>query len=63
MYKYEIILYWRDEDLAFVAEVPEFSGCMARCDAREAAHRHVNRSGLTPRARSAIQYPNPRASV
>jgi predicted RNase H-like HicB family nuclease len=26
---YEIIIYWSDEDGAFVAEVPELSGCMA----------------------------------
>ena len=29
MYKYEIIIYWSEEDHAFVAEVPELSGCMA----------------------------------
>ncbi len=27
--KYEIILYWSDEDAAFIAEVPELPGCMA----------------------------------
>lgn len=27
--KYEIIIFWRDEDKAFVAEVPELPGCMA----------------------------------
>ncbi len=27
--KYEIIIYWSDEDKAFVAEVPELPGCMA----------------------------------
>ena len=27
--KYEIIIYWSSEDNAFVAEVPELSGCMA----------------------------------
>lgn len=26
---YEIIIYWSDEDGAFVAEVPELPGCMA----------------------------------
>ena len=25
-YKYEIIIYWSDEDQAFVAEVPELPG-------------------------------------
>ena len=29
MKRYEIILYWSDEDEAFVAEVPELPGCMA----------------------------------
>lgn len=28
-YRYEIILYWSDEDEAFIAEVPELPGCMA----------------------------------
>jgi predicted RNase H-like HicB family nuclease len=27
--KYEIILYWSNEDQAFVAEVPELPGCAA----------------------------------
>ena len=27
--KYEIIIYWSDEDNSFVAEVPELPGCMA----------------------------------
>ena len=29
MNKYEIIIYWSDEDETFIAEVPELSGCMA----------------------------------
>ena len=29
MHKYEIIIYWSDEDNSFVAEVPELLGCMA----------------------------------
>ena len=27
--KYEIIIFWSEEDDAFVAEVPELPGCMA----------------------------------
>lgn len=27
--KYEIIIFWSDEDEAFVADVPELPGCMA----------------------------------
>ena len=26
---YEVIIYWSEEDQAFIAEVPELSGCMA----------------------------------
>jgi predicted RNase H-like HicB family nuclease len=29
MSKYEVIIYWSDEDGAFLAEVPELPGCMA----------------------------------
>ena len=29
MNKYEIIVYWSQEDTAFIAEVPELAGCMA----------------------------------
>ncbi len=28
-YHYEVIIYWSDEDQAFIAEVPELSGCAA----------------------------------
>ncbi len=27
--KYEIIIYWSQEDSSFIAEVPELPGCMA----------------------------------
>lgn len=27
--RYEIIIYWSDEDASFIAEVPELPGCMA----------------------------------
>jgi len=27
--KYEMIIYWSNEDKTFVADVPELSGCMA----------------------------------
>jgi predicted RNase H-like HicB family nuclease len=29
MHKYEVIIYWSQEDTAFIAEVPELPGCMA----------------------------------
>ena len=27
--KYEVIIYWSEDDQAFIAEVPELSGCIA----------------------------------
>ena len=29
MSKYELIIYWSDDDQAFIAEVPELPGCAA----------------------------------
>jgi predicted RNase H-like HicB family nuclease len=34
MSKYEIIMYWSDEDNMFIAEVPELPGCMADGETR-----------------------------
>lgn len=28
-YRYEVIIYWSDEDNSYVAEVPELPGCMS----------------------------------
>ena len=44
MYKYEIILYWSNNDAAFVAEVPELPGCMAHGDTQESALKNVNQA-------------------
>ncbi len=37
MCKYEIIMYWSDEDQVFITEVPELPGCMAHGDTQETA--------------------------
>ena len=37
MNKYEVIIYWSEEDSAFVAEVPELPGCAAHGVTQEAA--------------------------
>lgn len=37
MDKYEIIIYWSEEDKVFVAEVPELPGCMAHGGTQELA--------------------------
>ena len=35
--KYGIVIYWSDEDEAFVAEAPELPGCAAHGETQEAA--------------------------
>ena len=42
MYKYEIIIYWSNEDEAFIAEVPELPGCMAHGKSTEEALKNAN---------------------
>ena len=37
MNKYEVIIYWSEEDQVFVAEVPELPGCAAHGPTQEAA--------------------------
>lgn len=42
MYRYEIILYWSNEDACFIAEVPELPGCMAHGDTQQTALVNIN---------------------
>ena len=35
--KYEIIIYWSNEDQSYIAEVPELKGCMAHGNSYEMA--------------------------
>jgi predicted RNase H-like HicB family nuclease len=37
MFKYETIIYWSDEDEAYLAEVPELPGCIAHGNSYESA--------------------------
>jgi len=37
MHRYEILIYWSDEDQVFIAEVPELPGCMAHGETQEEA--------------------------
>ena len=39
--KYELIIYWSEEDKAFIAEVPELPGCMADGETYEQAVKNV----------------------
>jgi predicted RNase H-like HicB family nuclease len=41
MPRYEIIIYWSEEDHVFVAEVPELAGCLAHGDTEETALKNV----------------------
>ncbi len=42
MQKYEITIYWDDDDKIFVAEVPELAGCMAHGETQIDAVQNVN---------------------
>ena len=44
MHKYEIIIYWSDEDKIFVAEVPELKGCMAHGKTQTEAVKNINQA-------------------
>ena len=39
--KYEIIIYWSNEDERFIAEVPELAGCMSDGESYQEALRNV----------------------
>jgi predicted RNase H-like HicB family nuclease len=41
MPKYEVIIYWSQEDQAFIAEVPELPGCAADGKTYQEALRNV----------------------
>ena len=41
MYKYEIIIYWSNDNESFIAEVPELAGCMADGKTVESALENV----------------------
>jgi len=39
--KYEVIIYWSQEDQAFIAEVPELLGCVADGETYQEALQNV----------------------
>jgi len=41
MSKYEVIIYWSDEDKAYIAEVPELPGCVSDGSTYQEALSHV----------------------
>ena len=44
MDRYEIIIFWSNEDQALIADVPELPGCMAHGETHEAALTEVKQA-------------------
>ena len=44
MDKYEIIIYWSEDDKAFIAEVPELAGCLAHGNTHASALANVRKA-------------------
>lgn len=58
MDKYEIIIYWSEEDGAFIAEIPELPGCMAHGPTHEAALKNA-KSALRLWIKTAVEFGDP----
>lgn len=41
-WKYEVVIYWSNDDSAFVADVPELPGCMAHGETQSKALESAN---------------------
>lgn len=41
MNKYEIIIFWSEQDNSFIAEIPELKGCIAHGETHDEALRQV----------------------
>jgi predicted RNase H-like HicB family nuclease len=41
MYKYEIIIYWDEQDRIYIADVPELPGCSAHGDTYDVALNNI----------------------
>ena len=44
MHKYQITVYWSNEDGVYLAEAPELPGCMAHGDSQEAALENIGQA-------------------
>ena len=42
MHRHEVVLYWSDDDDAFIAEAPELPGCIAHGDTQANALDNIN---------------------
>ena len=63
---YEMIIWWSDEDGAFVVEVPELPGCMAHGGTRQEATRNAEdaiRLWLKIAKDDGLEIPRPRGRL
>lgn len=63
---YEMIVWWSDEDAAFVVEVPELPGCMAHGKTRQSAIRNAQdaiRLWLKTAKEDGVEIPRPRGRL
>ena len=44
MHKYEIVIFWSDEDSVFIAETPELAGCIAHGATQAEALKNINQA-------------------
>ncbi len=58
MDKYEIIIYWSEEDQVFISEVPELPGCMAHGETHETALTNI-RSAVNLWIQTAKEFNDP----
>jgi len=58
MDKYEIIIYWSEEDQVFIAEAPELPGCMAHGNSHESALSNI-RSAMELWMETAREFKDP----
>jgi predicted RNase H-like HicB family nuclease len=66
MNKYEVIIFWSEEDEVFVAEVPQLPGCAAHGSSQEAAlasAQEAIRLWSIRRRSLAIRFQSPRVAV
>ena len=66
MIKYELIIYWSDDDKAFIAEVPELQGCMADGSRYDEAVRNIEiviREWIEPAKSLGREIPEPKGRL
>jgi predicted RNase H-like HicB family nuclease len=42
MNRYEVIIFWSEQDSTYIAEIPELKGCVAHGDTQDIALQEVN---------------------